>query len=116
MRRCKHFGGTMRLHHLGSIPSVLLWMTVFSAAVLGPLSANAADVQIDGADGPVTAQATLDQSPPKGGATTGSKKHTAKAGDTESPLEEIVVTGTYIRGVAPSSPVITITSADIENS
>jgi iron complex outermembrane receptor protein len=33
-----------------------------------------------------------------------------------APLEQVVVTGTYIRGVAPASPVITITSADIENS
>jgi hypothetical protein len=46
----------------------------------------------------------------------GPKKHNVTAGDTESPLEEIVVTGTYIRGVAPASPVITITSTDIENS
>ena len=40
----------------------------------------------------------------------------ANAADFESSLEEIVVTGTYIRGVAPSSPVIRITSVDIENS
>ena len=106
----------MRLHHFGSILSILLRMTVFSAPVFGSMNANAADVKIDGADGPVTATATQDQSPPKGGATTGSKKDGTKAGDPESPLEEIVVTGTYIRGVAPSSPVIIITSADIENS
>ena len=39
---CKHFIGTMRLHHLSSILSILLRMTVFSAPVLAPVSANAA--------------------------------------------------------------------------
>ena len=67
---CKHFIGTMRLHYLGSILSVLLRLTVFSALLLGPLSANAADVKIDGAEGLVTA--TQDKPPSIGGATTAS--------------------------------------------
>ncbi len=123
---CKHFIGTMRLHHLGSILSVLLRMTVFSTPVLGPLSANAADVLINNAESSATASASQDQSPPKGDESPSSsaqstirsetKKHNVRASETESPLEEIVVTGTYIRGVSPTSPVITITSVDIENS
>ena len=122
MRQCEHFIGTMRLHHLGSILRVLLRMTVFSAS---SLYANAASVQID-SEGPATAMATQDTPPSKGDASPSSsaqsknrsetKKHGAKAADPESPLEEIVVTGTYIRGVSPASPVITVTSADIENS
>jgi len=94
------------------------------AAVLGSLSAHAASVQIDSADGPAT--------PPKGGATMAvpsksaslsakgrnrseTKKYNVKA-DTESPLEEVVVTGTHIRGVSPASPLIVLTSTDIANS
>jgi outer membrane receptor protein involved in Fe transport len=120
---------TMRRLLQGPILSVLLRMTLFTAPVLGPLGANAADVQIDRDEGPLTAAATQGESPPNPGATSSesassssqdntrydTKKHTVRA-DIESPLEEIVVTGTYIRGVAPASPVITITSADIENS
>ncbi len=122
---------TMRGLFSGSILRILLLMTVFSAGVLGPWFANAADVKIDGAEGLATA--TQDKPPSRGGAITASpgespsssaqsttrsetKKHGTKAGDTESQLEEIVVTGTYIRGVAPASPVITITSVDIEHS
>ena len=51
------FRTTMRPLRILAILSVLLRMTVFSALVLGPLNANAADVQIYGADGPVTEQA-----------------------------------------------------------
>jgi len=40
MRWCKHFIGTMRLHHLGSILSILLRMTEISAAVLGANTAG----------------------------------------------------------------------------
>ena len=58
MRQCKHFIGTMRLHHLGSILSDSLRLTILSASVLGPLSANAADAKIDEADGPATVPAT----------------------------------------------------------
>jgi iron complex outermembrane receptor protein len=122
----------MRWLRLGFIVRVLLLTTLFTASVLRPLGANAADVQIDGAEGPLTAAATHGESPPNPGATTATssesappsfpdrtrsdtKKHTVRS-DTESPLQEIVVTGTYIRGVAPASPVITFTSADIENS
>jgi iron complex outermembrane receptor protein len=79
MRPCNHFSRmTMRRLTLGSILSILVRVTVLSAPLLAPLSANAAD--------------------------------------TESPLEEVVVTGTYIRGVAPASPVIVLTSTDIANS
>jgi iron complex outermembrane recepter protein len=135
MERCNHSSG-MRVNWLsrGSILSVLLRLAMFSVLVFGCLSGNAADVQLNGAEVQVaTAPATQEQSPPKDDATTASpgesassssqdttrsdtKKHGVKSGDTESPLEEIVVTGTYIRGVAPASPVIIITSADIENS
>jgi iron complex outermembrane receptor protein len=111
---------------LVAILRALLRTTVLIAPVLVPVRANAADALIDGAELAATAPATQDQTPPKGdtsppssaqGATRSeTKKHSAKAGDTESPLQEIVVTGTYIRGVAPASPVITITSAEIENS
>ncbi len=55
MRQCKHFIGTMRLHHLCSILSILLRMAVFSASVIGSLYANAAGVQIDSAEGPAKA-------------------------------------------------------------
>ena len=121
----------MRRRRLGSVPGILLQTTVFCAPALGPLSANAADVDVDGTENPATASATQGQSPPKGDATppgespsssaqsatrSETKKRSAKAGDAESPLEEIVVTGTYIRGVAPASPVIVLTSTDIANS
>jgi iron complex outermembrane receptor protein len=99
---------------------------VLIAPALGPFCANAADVQIDGAEVVATAPAIQDQTPPKSDTSPPSsaqgptrfdtKKHSARAGDTESSLQEIVVTGTYIRGVSPASPVITITSVDIENS
>src|SRR5579859_3848399 len=115
---------TIRRLRLGSILGILLRMTVYSALVLGSLSANAADVHVDGTENPGTASATQDQSPPKGVATAASpgaspsssaqsttrsetKKHNVKA-DTESALEEIVVTGTYIRGVSPASPLIVL--------
>jgi iron complex outermembrane recepter protein len=133
MGQCKRFSVlAMRWLRLSSIAGVLLWMTLFIAPALGPVGANAADVQIDGAAGPLTAETTRGDSPPNAGATaaTSSKsassssqnkphseavKHTARS-DAESRLEEIVVTGTFIRGVAPASPVITITSADMESS
>jgi len=116
---------------LGSILSILLRMTGYSVLVLGSLSANAGTVLIDGAEGQLTAAATQDTPPPKG-ATTASpsaspsssaqsttlsetKKHNVNT-DTESALEEIVVTGTYIRGVSPASPLIVLTSTDIANS
>jgi len=96
MRQYKHFIGKMRLRHLGSILSALLRLTVFSAPVLAPLNANAADVQIDGADGPVTARVTQNQSPPKGGTTTPSpseSRTTRTPGTTRhEQLEEVVVT------------------------
>jgi len=57
-----HFSGMMRRLPLGSIASVFLRMTVFIAPVLGPLIANAVDVQIDGAESPATASATQDRS------------------------------------------------------
>jgi iron complex outermembrane receptor protein len=111
---------------LAAILSALLRTTVLVAPVLGPVCASAADVQIDDGEVTATALATQDQTPPKsdtppsssaqGSSRSETKKHSAKAGDTESPLQEIVVTGTYIRGVSPASPVITITSVDIENS
>ena len=103
-------------------PVLVVWlrMALPTSAVLGALSAHAASVQIDSADGPTTAPSTLDQSPSPSSSpqsTTALRpRNTAKAADTESPLEEIVVTGTYIRGVSPASPVITITGADIESS
>jgi iron complex outermembrane receptor protein len=113
----------------GLILSALLQLTVFTAPLLGPLSANAA--LIDSSQSPTAVPAS--QEKPQGDATTATpsksrpssvqettrsetKKRSVRAGDTESPLEEVVVTGTYIRGVAPSSPVITLTSVDIENS
>ena len=46
MRQRKHFIGTI-LHHLGSILSVSLRTTVFSALVLGPLNSTAAGVPLD---------------------------------------------------------------------
>jgi len=115
----------MKPRRLGSVPGILLRTTVLIASVI-PVCANAADAVIDGAEVAATAPATEDQTPPKGDTSPSSraqgstrsvtKKHGVKAGDVESPLEEIVVTGTYIRGVSPASPVMTITSVDIENS
>ena len=134
MRKRKHFSEmTMRLRYLKSILSILLRVAVIGAApVLGSPCATAADARIDGTEGPVMAMATQHTLPLTSDATEApsksrssstrdstsseTKKRSAKIGDTESPLEEIVVTGTYIRGVAPASPVITITSVDIENS
>ena len=40
----------------------------------------------------------------------------AKKSSNEEQLQEVVVTGTHIRGVAPSSPVVTITREDIDAS
>ena len=50
MRRAIILIGTMRLHHLSSILGVSLRTTVVSAAVLGPLSANAAAPNAESAD------------------------------------------------------------------
>ena len=127
MRQCNHVPEmTTRPRRLGSVPGILLRTTVLIAPILGPVCANAADVPIDGAEVAATASATQVQTPPKGDTAPSSnaqgstrsktKNHGVKSGDAESQLEEIVVTGTYIRGVAPASPVITITSVDIENS
>ena len=96
---CKHFLGIMRVHHRGSVLSVFLRITVFSAPALGPLSANAADVHVDGTENPATASATQDQSPPKGDATTAAQATTRSAG-----LEEIVVTGSRIPIAAKDVP------------
>ena len=86
----------MRLHNLGWILSALLRMTVFSGAVLGPISANATDVKIDGADGSVTAQSIQEQSPPKGGATTVTDRESPSSRTPGKPrsdqLEQVVVT------------------------
>jgi iron complex outermembrane receptor protein len=111
---------------LVAILRALLRTTVLIAPVLIPARANAADALVDGAEIAATAPAIQDQTPPKSDTSPPSsaqgptrfdtKKHSAKAGDTESSLQEIVVTGTYIRGVSPASAVITITSVDIENS
>jgi iron complex outermembrane recepter protein len=103
---------------VGFVPSVLLRTITFVPAVLAPVMANAADVRIDSADAPSSKQESSVQADAKDKDVIRdeTKKHGVKSGDTESPLEEIVVTGTYIRGVAPASPVITITSAEIENS
>ncbi len=127
MRQRNHVSGmTMRPRRPGSVPGILLRTTLLIAPVLVPVCANAAGALLDGAEVAATSHATQDQTPPKGdtspssnaqGSTrSGTRKHGVKAGDFESSLEEIVVTGTYIRGVAPASPVITITSVDIENS
>ena len=90
----------------------------FVPPVLAPMMANAADVRIDSADAPSSKQESSVQADAKDKDVIRdeTKEHGVKSGHTESPLEEIVVTGTYIRGVAPASPAITITSADIENS
>jgi len=100
----------MRSQRLSSIPSVLAWLTVISALVLGSVSARAAEASAEQVS---SAQA---DAPDKDATRNETKRHGGRAADSESPLEEVLVTGTYIRGVAPSSPVITITSVDIENS
>jgi hypothetical protein len=65
LRQRNHYTGmTMRRLCPGSIPSVLLRMTIFTAPLLGPLRANAGDTQIDGAAEPATAPATQ-ETPPK---------------------------------------------------
>jgi len=101
MQRCRQFIGTMRLHHLGSILSVLLRMTFFSASVLGPMNANAADVKIDGAEGPVTASASENQSPPKIDAITPvlskSVSSSAQGPTRAEDVEQVVVTGTRLK-------------------
>jgi iron complex outermembrane recepter protein len=103
---------------VGFVPGVLLRMITFVPPVLAPMMANAADVRIDSTDAPSSKPESSVQADAKDEDVIRdeTKKHGVKSGDTESPLEEIVVTGTYIRGVAPASPVIIITSADIENS
>jgi hypothetical protein len=81
----------------------------FVPPVLAPMMANAADVRIDSADAPSSKQESSVQADAKDKDVIRdeTKEHGVKSGDTESPLEEIVVTGTYIRGVAPASPAIT---------
>jgi iron complex outermembrane recepter protein len=119
MRQCKHsLWKQPRPHGVGFVPGVLLRMITFVPPVLAPMMANAADVRIDSADAPSSKQESSVQADGKDKDVIRdeTKKQLVKSGDTESPLEEIVVTGTYIRGVAPASPVIIITSADIENS
>ena len=93
MRQCNDFSGmTMRGLFQGSILSVSLWTTVLSAAMLGPLSANAADVQIDGSDEPATAPAT--QATPTAPGESPSSKQRATRSDEEVParLDEVLVT------------------------
>lgn len=107
---------------LDSLQRLYLLCLVVALPLLVCANADAADAQVAAAQSPSTDEATTagpNKSPSQSvqGPTRGdTKKHGVKAGDTESPLEEVVVTGTYIRGVSPASPVITITSADIENS
>jgi len=103
----------MTMRPLGAIPTVLLRLIVFAAPMLGPLSANATEEQ-------ATAPAAQEESPPKPETTTTTSSESASSSShgtiRSEQLEQVEVTGTYIPGVAPSSPVITITSADIENS
>ena len=82
------FVGTMRPHRRGFIPSYSLWLTVLSAFVLGPLSVNAADVQIDGSDGPATEATSTEpgESPSSKQRTTGSDE------DVPARLDEVLVT------------------------
>jgi iron complex outermembrane receptor protein len=119
MRQCKHsLWKQQRPHGVGFVPCVLLRMITFVPPVLAPMMANAADVRIDSADAPSSKQESSVQADAKDEDVIRdeTKKHGVKFGTAESPLEEVVVTGTYIRGVAPASPVIIVTSADIENS
>ena len=150
---------------LGAILRGLLRMTVVTSALLGPLSANAADVQTDSAEVPPSTQessvqavakekgatrvtifpvtaasATNDRNTtnidmsensqavgkitqnfrlaPADQANTGPREDHGKKESQEEPaqLEEVIVTGTHIRGVAPASPLIVLTSTDIANS
>jgi iron complex outermembrane recepter protein len=102
---CKHSLG-QSLHHPGSILSVLLRLTVFSAAVLSPLTANAADVHVDGTENPATAPPTQDK--PQGDATTATpdKPPPSSTQDTtrSAGLEEVVVTGSRIPLPANEGP------------
>ncbi len=84
--------GSTRPHRLGFIPSVSLWLTVLSAFVLGPLSVNAADVQIYGSEGPATAPAT--QATPTAPGESPPSKQRATRSDEEVParLDEVLVT------------------------
>jgi iron complex outermembrane recepter protein len=96
---------------LSSIPGILLRTTVLIAPVLCPVCANAAEEQ-------ATALATQELPPKPETTTTSSESASSSSQRTtrSEQLEQVVVTGTYIRGVSPASPVITITSVDIENS
>ena len=119
MRQCKHsLWKQPRPHGVGFVPGVLLRMITFVPPALAPMMANAADVRIDSADAPSSKQESSVQADAKDKDVIRdeTKKHGVKSGTAESPLEEVVVTGTYIRGVAPASPVTIVTSADIENS
>jgi len=58
--------------------------------------------------------AQVDQATSK--ASTVEVENTEAVHEKKSDLEEIIVTGTHIRGVAPSSPVLTITREDIDRS
>src|SRR5690242_8214925 len=73
-------------------------------------AADSADTQMK-----VTALVTQDEEPQSQGTA-----RKAKPGELEEKtaiqLEEVVVTGTHIRGVSPASPVIAVTSTDIANS
>jgi iron complex outermembrane receptor protein len=91
----------MRPQPLGPIASVLLRMAVFSAAVLSPLSANAANSQTNGADSPIAAPASQDKSPPKQDATAAPASESppsSEQGTSRSErLEAVVVTGTRLK-------------------
>jgi hypothetical protein len=102
MRQCKHFIRTI-LHHVGSIRSVALRTTVFSALVLGTLNSTAASVPLDNANDPPQGPATQEQ--------------TTAAPDT-SRLQEITVTGTRIRRSADFStdtPTTVITTETMDH-
>src|ERR1700677_5023953 len=101
MRQCKHSSWKQpRPHGVGFVPGVLLRMITFVPPVLAPVMANASDVRIDSADAPSSKQESSVQADAKDKDVIRdeTKEHGVKSGDTESPLEEIVVTGTYIRG------------------
>ena len=82
----------MRSQRLSSIPTVLAWLTVISALVLGPLTANAADIHVDGAENRATAPAT--QATPTAPGESPSSEQRAARSEQEVPvrLDEVLVT------------------------
>ena len=111
-------GTGLRPRHLNDHTIVIAAVTLQTSALTKTLpqtflpadSSETSPHVANAADSPMLAQVN--------GATTGPPNDPSSANEAsdDDQLQELVVTGTHIRGVSPSSPVVTITREDIDES